>query len=145
VNLQGLRRAAGEDVAAELCALLHALRRLSDGLQAAQAQGERGGEVGRARLLPFGGVREEQAGFEVSEPGRHHEIIGGKLEAHLARFFDEDEVLLGERQDRDAVEIDLLASGELEKEVERAFEAVDIDMQGRLAGRALGKLQILER
>jgi hypothetical protein len=42
------------------------------------------------------------------------------------------------------VEVDLLPARKLEEEIERAFEAVDIDMQGRLAGRALGKLQILE-
>ena len=93
---------------------------------------------------PFGGLGQQQARFQIGEPGRHHEVVGGELEAQLARLLDEDEVLLGQRQDRDAVEVDLLPPRKLEQEVERALEAVDVDMQGRLAGRALGKLQILE-
>ena len=62
-----------------------------------------------------------------------------------ARRLDEGEVLLGERQDRDAVQVDLLPAGELEQEVERPFEAVDVDVQRRLADRALGELDVLER
>src|SRR5918993_793406 len=143
-NLERLRRAAGEDVAVELGALLHASRGLADRLEPAQAPREGSGKISRARLVALGGLRKQQARFQVGEPGRHDEVVGGELEAQLASFIDEDEVLLGQRQNRDAVEVDLLPARKLEEEIERAFEAVDIDMQGRLAGRALGKLQILE-
>jgi len=40
--------------------------------------------------------------------------------------------LLGQGQDRDAVQIDLLAPREIEQEVERPLIAVDIDEQRRL-------------
>ncbi len=49
------------------------------------------------------------------------------------RFLDEGEVLLGERQHRNARQVDLLAAGELEQEVERPLEAVEIDREGGLA------------
>ena len=42
------------------------------------------------------------------------------------------------------VEIDLLPPGELEQQVERALEAVDVDMQSRLAFGALGELDIVK-
>src|SRR5262249_44738888 len=62
----------------------------------------------------------------------------GKLEAELARLLDELQVLVGERQDRDFRQIDLLLAGEREQEIERAFEALDIDHQCRLAAGAVG-------
>ena len=46
-----------------------------------------------------------------------------------ARPLDEGEILVGQRQDRDPGEVDLLGAGELEQQVERAFEAVDVDDQ----------------
>ena len=45
--------------------------------------------------------------------------------------------MLGQRQDRDAGEIDLLVAGEMEKQIERAFETVHIDDQFGVAGDAL--------
>src|SRR3954451_19890776 len=92
--------AAGEHVAPELRPLLHALCRLADRLEAPQTQRQCRREVGGRGLVALRAVGQERARFEVGEPGRHDEILGGELEAHLARLFDEDEVLLGERQDR---------------------------------------------
>ena len=83
-------------------------------------------------------LRQQQARFQVGEPGRHHEIVGGKLEAHLARRFDEGEILVGQRQDRDLGEIDLLLPRQRQQQVERAFIALDVDDQRRLIVGELG-------
>ncbi len=50
-------------------------------------------------------------------------------------MLDEGEVLLGERQHRNTRQIDLLEARELEQEVERPLEAVEIDGEGGLAFR----------
>src|SRR5262249_36193867 len=94
---------------------------------------------GRARhilgALAFGCVRfrQQQARLQIGEPCRHHEIICGQLEPELARLLDEGEILVRERQDGNFGEVDLLLAREREQEVERTFEALDIDHQRRLA------------
>src|SRR4029453_9880648 len=52
---------------------------------------------------------------------------------------DEGEILVGERQDRDLGEIDLLVARQRQQQVERAFEALDVDHQRRLVGGTLGE------
>ena len=47
------------------------------------------------------GFRQQQPRFQIGEPRRHHQIVGGKLEAQLPRLLDEGEILVGQRQDRD--------------------------------------------
>jgi hypothetical protein len=42
---------------------------------------------------------QEQARFEVSEPGRHHEIVGRHLEAEPPGVRDECQILLDQRED----------------------------------------------
>ena len=66
--------------------------------------------------------RQQQPRFQVGEPRRHHEIVGGKLEAELSRRLDEREILVGQRQDRDLGEIDLLLARQRQQQVERAFK-----------------------
>src|SRR5690606_36056959 len=51
----------------------------------------------------------------------------GKLDADFSRPVDEDEILLRERQHRDAGQVDLLCAGKMRQKVERAFEAGEID------------------
>jgi hypothetical protein len=75
---------------------------------------------------------QEQARLQVGEPGGHDQIIGGELEAQAAGSLDEGEILLGERQDRDAGDVDLLARASVEQQIERPLEAVDVDDQRRL-------------
>ena len=81
-----------------------------------------------------GCFRQQQARFEVGEPRRHHQIIGGELEPQLARRLDEGEILVGERQDRNLGEVDLLLARQRQQQIERAFEALDVDDQRRLVG-----------
>ena len=54
-----------------------------------------------------------------------------RLRSELSRLQSEvGEELLGQVQDRDPGKIDLLRAGELEQQVERPFEAVEIDDEG---------------
>ena len=55
------------------------------------------------------------------------------------------EILLGQRQDRNLGEIDLLLARQREQQVERAFEALDVDDQRRLVVGALGGPSGFER
>ena len=79
--------------------------------------------------------------FEISEPCRHHQVIGGEFQPHLARRLDEGEVLIGKRQNGNLREIDLLLARKRQQQVERAFKALDVDHERRLVGGALGKLR----
>ena len=112
---------------------------LAERLQALEPPGQRIGHVLGARPVGARRLRQQQPRFQVGEPRRHHEIVGGKLEAQLPRLLDEGEILLGQRQDRDLGEIDLLLAGERQQQVERALEALDVDQQRRLVGAALGE------
>ena len=114
---------------------------LAERLQPLQPPGERVGHVLGGRPVGRRRLRQQQPRFQIGEPRRHHQIVGGKLEPQLARLLDEDEILLGQRQDRDLGEIDLLLAGERQQQVERALEALDVDQQRRLVGAALGAVR----
>ena len=131
--------AAAEHVAIELRAAEQLLGHVADGFEALEPQRERGRHVLRA--LAFGRVRigQQQPRFEIGEPRRHHQIVGRQLEPQLARLLDEGEILVGQRQDRDLGEVDLLLAREREQEIERTLEAFDVDDQSRLVGRPLGR------
>ena len=75
-------------------------------------QRERGRHVLGARPRIAVALRQQQARFEVGEPRRHHQIVGGELEPQRARLLDEGEILVGERQDRDLRQVDLLLARE---------------------------------
>src|SRR6267378_789360 len=94
---------------------------------------------GSAHSFRAGRVRQQQAGFEIGQPRRHHQIIGRELQAQAPRLVDENQVLVGERQDRNLGEVDLLLAGEREQQIERTFEALDVDDQGALVGPELGR------
>jgi hypothetical protein len=77
------------------------------------------------------GFGQQQPGFEERQPRRHHQIVGGQFEADFPGRFDKDQILVGQRQDRNLGEIDLLLSRQREQKIERAFIALDIDDQRR--------------
>ena len=85
-----------------------------------------------------GGAGQQEPRLQEREPGRHDQIVGGELEPLLARGLDEQQILLGERQDGDAGEIDLLPARELEQQVERALEPVEVDRERGLVARPVG-------
>ncbi len=76
-----------------------------------------------------GGAGNEQARFEIGKPGRHHQIVGGQFQLQFARTLDELEILLGQRQNGNLRQIDLVMAGKFQQQVEWSFEAIDIDDQ----------------
>ena len=95
--------------------------------EALQAEGELGGKLlPRWLILRLLLLGQQQLGFEIGEPRRHHEIIGGDLKAQRAGGFDIVEILLGEPEDRKLGQIDLLVAREHQQQVERAFEPVKL-------------------
>src|SRR5271166_696179 len=137
-DLHRLRRAAGEEVASKPRTVHEELRRLTDGFEIAQALRERVGEFGGIRLRRLRGSGKQEAGLQIGEPSGHHQIVGGQLQPQLARRLDEQQVLLGESEDRNPGEIHLLPPGELQQKIKRAFEAVEIHREGRIAGGRVG-------
>ena len=96
---------------------------------------------GELRGVGLGGLRrrrQQKPRLQEGEPGRHDQIVGREFEPLLARGLDEQQILLGERKDGDAGEIDLLPPGELQQQVERTLEPVEIDGERWLAARPVG-------
>ena len=127
------RIAARKDIALELRPVHQPVGSFPDRFQPAQPVGERGCQflgAGSVRRRRFG---QQQARFQVGEPGGHHEVIGGEFEADLSRRLDERQILVGQRQDRNLGEIDLLLPRQRQQQVERPFIALDVDDQRRLA------------
>ena len=96
----------------------------------------------RAHDRGSGPRSQQQARLEIGEPRRHHQIVGGKLEAQFPHLLDEGEVLVGQRQDRDLGEVDLLLARQRQQQIERPFEALDVDDQRRLVGGELGRRSV---
>ena len=94
-------------------------------LEPLQLEGEVGGELVAGGLLAGRVGRQQQARLQVGEPGGHHQVVGGELDPQPLRRLDEGQVLLGEAQDRDPAEVDLLAARERQQHVERALVAVE--------------------
>ena len=131
----GFRRAAGEARLAQPRALLQRRRRAPQRLQPAQPLAQilgHGLGVGQLAL----GRRQQELRLEVGEPGRHHEIFGRDLQLAGLHAVQIGQELLGQRQDRDLGEIDLVGAGEVQQQVERPLEPVQVDDEGVLgAGR----------
>jgi hypothetical protein len=129
----GFRIAARKNVALQLRAIHQPVRGFANGLEPAQPVGERGRHFLGARPLRRGGFGQQQPRLQEGEPRRHHQIIGGKLEPDFSGGLNEDEILIGQRQDGNPGEIDLLLPRQRQQQVERALIAFDVDHQCRLA------------
>jgi hypothetical protein len=108
------------------------VRRFANGLEAAQPVGQRGRHFLGARAVGGCRFRQQQPRFQIGQPGRHHQIVGGEFEANLAGRLDEHKILVGQRQDRNLVQVDLLLPRQRQQQIERAFIAFDVDDQRRL-------------
>ena len=130
--------AARKNIALQLRPVHQPVRRFANRLQPAQPVGERGRHFLGAR--PVGGrrFRQQQPRFQERQPRRHHQIVGGKLEPDFPRRLDEHQILVGQRQNGNLGEIDLLLPRQRQQQVERALIALDIDDQRRLAVGELG-------
>ncbi len=90
-----------------------------------------------ARLLVLRRLRQQKARFQISEPRRHHQVVGGNLEAERALSRDERQILVGQRQDRDLAEIDLLLARQRQQQIDRPLIAVELEDQLLWARRCL--------
>ena len=79
------------------------------------------------------GRGKKQTGLQKREPCGHDQVIRGKLETQLSRGLDEEQILLGQRQDGDARQIHPLPSSEFQQQIKRTFETVEIHRKRRLA------------
>ncbi len=82
-----------------------------------------------ARLFVVLLLGHHKPAFEISKPGRHHQIVGGDLDPLLADGFDERQILLGQCQNRNPRQIDLLPARKIEQKVERTFIAAHVNVQ----------------
>ena len=115
----------------------------ADQLKPAQTLGKRGGEVGgRGLRAVFRLFRQQQARFEKGQPGGHHQIVGGQLQSNLAGGLDEGKILFGQRQNGNPRQINLLAARQLQQQVKRALEPIDVDEEGfPLVARSILRLE----
>ena len=59
----------------------------------------------------FGWIRgQQQSGLQEREPCGHDQIVSGQFQPQLFRLFDERQILMGQGQDRDFAQIDLLGA-----------------------------------
>ncbi len=138
------RLAARKNVALQLRAVHKPVRCFPNGLEPPQAIGQRGRHFLGARTVRRRGFRQQQPRFEERQPRRHHQIIGGKLQANFARGLDEDQILIGQRQNGNLVQVHLLLPRQRQQQIERAFIALDIDHQRRLVVGEFGRPSGLE-
>jgi hypothetical protein len=104
----GLGSAARKNIALELRPVHQPVGCFPDGLKPAQPVGERGRHFLGARSVRRRRFGQQQPRFQECKPGGHHQIVGRKLEADLSRRLDKAQILVGQRQDRNLGEIDLL-------------------------------------
>ena len=125
---QSFGAAAAEHVAADAVARHQPRRRVTHGVKPLQPQlqAQRQFLGAGVRLL---GAGQQQRGFEIGEPGRHHQIIGGEFQLELPRPFDEGQILLREREDGNFAQIDLLAARQRQQQVQRPFPMREADRQ----------------
>ena len=109
-QLQPFGRAARKDVAAEPVAAHQPGAGLAHRVEPLQPQLEPQRQF-LGRRVDRRVLGQQQAAFEIGEPRRHHEIIGGDLQPQRLGLLEIGQILLDQRQDRNLVEIDLLLPG----------------------------------
>ncbi len=120
--------AARPHVAAQRRPVRQPVRRGTDPLQRQQPGGQHLGRLHallRVRLV----VRQQQAGLQPGQPGRHHQPVGRQLQPHPARALHGGEELLHQAQDGDARQVDLLRPRQVQQQVQRALEPVQLQRE----------------
>src|SRR5262249_36826812 len=101
--------------------------------QQLQAVAQRRRQLGGARLVFRGGrLGQQQARFQIGQPCRPHQVVGGDLPPHPPLRGDKGKVLVGKGEDRNPRPIDLLLARQGQQEVDRSFVAVEVEDQGGL-------------
>ena len=61
---------------------------------------------------------------------RHHQELTGDVEIQVLHQLDVVEVLLGDQRDRDVVDVHLVLANEVQEQIERPLEGVELDLVG---------------
>ena len=61
---------------------------------------------------------------------RQDEIVAGDVEVHLLHQLDRFEVLRRDRGNRDVVDVELVLADQMQQEIERALELLELDRKG---------------
>ena len=85
-----------------------------------------GRELGPARFVVLRRLRQQQPRFQIGEPSRHHQVVGGDLEVERMLFREESKILVGQRQYRNLAEIDLLLARQRQQKVDRPLVTVEL-------------------
>jgi hypothetical protein len=109
--------------------------RLLHRLETAQLPLQRVGHLLARQLLAGRRLGQQQPRLQIGKPRRHHDVVGGEFQPHPPRLRDMRQILIDQRHHRDAAQIDLLVAREGQQQVERAFEALEVDDQLALARR----------
>jgi hypothetical protein len=74
-------------------------------------------------------ARQQHPRFDLREDRRHHQIVGGQLEAQFVHHFDVAHVLPGDLGHRNVEDIEVLSTDQVQQEVQRTLERLEDDRQ----------------
>ena len=74
--------------------------------------------------------RKQRARLDVGEGGRHHEVFARHVDGEPLHEVEVLEVLLGDEADRDVEDVELVLPDQMEQQVERALEDVELHLVG---------------
>jgi hypothetical protein len=108
-----------------------------------QAPHERGARVLRLVLaLRLRGLdRHQHLRLDVDEGGRHHHELAGHVEVHLLHQVQVLHVPARDGRDGDVVDVDLVAADQVQEQVERTLELLQLDLRRVLRQRGLHALR----
>jgi hypothetical protein len=81
----------------------------------------------RVVLVLAAAAREEHLRLDTHQDRGHLEELAGALELEPLGAADRDEELLGDLGDRDVEDVDVLLADQVQQQVERAVEALQVD------------------
>ena len=89
-------------------------------------------DVARILLVAVGagsrlGPRQQHSGLDVNQRGGHHQEVAGHVEIQLLQQMNRIEILLRDDHDRDVVDVQLVFPDQIQKQIERAVEVVELD------------------
>ncbi len=80
-------------------------------------------------VLQLGRLGQQQAGFDLGQPGRHQQIFGRELQIEPLHQLHVLHVLGGDLQDRQIEDIELLTPDKVEQQIERPLEGIEEHLQ----------------
>jgi hypothetical protein len=80
--------------------------------------------------------RRKRAALDLDQRGGHHQELARDVDVDRVELFQEREILVRDRGDRDVDDVDLRAADQEEEKVERTLETVEADLVIVLEGHA---------